>query len=172
MQVLPECGVMEAIFTDEERVRRALESVEGHVSIAALNSPRNTVVSGDRESVARLRQRLEGEGIGSKSLAVSHAFHSALVEPIFPALKDAAAGLTSRTPRVTLISNVTGEPLRTAPAASDRWTRLGSLSASRTECVRCGSSADRVCRNRSRCHFDRVGSRMCAGDQRHLAGFD
>ena len=118
MQALPECGVMEAIFTDEERVRRALESVEGHVSIAALNSPHNTVVSGDRESVARLRQRLEAEGIGSKSLAVSHAFHSALVEPIFPALKDAAAGLTSRTPKVTLISNVTGEPLRTAPAAS------------------------------------------------------
>jgi acyl transferase domain-containing protein/surfactin synthase thioesterase subunit len=118
MQALSPIGVMEVFFTGEEEVSRALRSVTGDVSIAAVNSPRNTVVSGDPSAVAEVRRRLAAEGIGSRALTVSRAFHSALVEPILPALSEAATRLHSRRPRIKLISNVTGQLIECAPSVT------------------------------------------------------
>jgi acyl transferase domain-containing protein/surfactin synthase thioesterase subunit len=117
MQGLPTRGAMAAVFADEAIVSRALRAVDGHVSIAAVNSPRNTVISGERDSVGLVRERLAGQGIGSRLLDVSEAFHSALVEPVLPALEKAAMPMTSRTPKITFISNITGRPHETAPSA-------------------------------------------------------
>jgi acyl transferase domain-containing protein/surfactin synthase thioesterase subunit len=120
MQALSPVGVMEVFFTDEERVSRALRSSNGDVSIAALNSPTNTVVSGEPSAVADLRRQLAAEGVGSRTLTVSRAFHSALVEPVLPALSQAAAKLHCRPPRMTLVSNVTGRPMESV-AAEAYW---------------------------------------------------
>jgi acyl transferase domain-containing protein/surfactin synthase thioesterase subunit len=118
MQALPRTGAMLACAADEERIGRALRGLEDRVGIAALNSPVNTVVSGESSTVENVRVRLEAEGVRTRPLAVSHAFHSALVDPMLPALEAAAARLTSRAPAGTFVSNLTGQPLTDAPCAS------------------------------------------------------
>lgn len=116
MQALPTRGAMAAVFADEETVTRALRGLESHVSIAAINSPRNTVVSGARDSVGLVRDQLAAQGIDSRLLHVSEAFHSPLVDPVLPALEKAAEAMASRRPDITLISNITGRPHETAPS--------------------------------------------------------
>ncbi len=116
MQSITERGAMLACFANEDVIHEALRREKGVVGIAAVNSPANTVVSGDVAAIARVQRRLEAAGIRTQPLAVSHAFHSALLDPILPALNAAAARVTSRCPELTLVSNVTGAQLVEAPS--------------------------------------------------------
>jgi phthiocerol/phenolphthiocerol synthesis type-I polyketide synthase E len=56
--------------------------------------------------LAEVHERLQ-ERIG-RPLHTSHAFHSAMMEPILPAFSAAVAGARREAPRVPLLSNVTG----------------------------------------------------------------
>jgi acyl transferase domain-containing protein len=55
-------GAMASIEATETRVRDALEHIPGHVDIAALNTPRQTVVSGDVDAVDAVRQHFHDQG--------------------------------------------------------------------------------------------------------------
>lgn len=59
----------------------------GGVSLAAVNGENSCVLSGDRAALADCEQRLRREGIRCKALSVSHAFHSAMMEPILSDLR-------------------------------------------------------------------------------------
>ncbi len=111
MQSLPHDGMMAAIFADEARVRAALEPYLDRVSIAALNSPTNTVISGQREAVQDILRALEAQGVDARPLAVSHAFHSPLMEPILEPFEQAAGRLSFQPPGIPLVSNLTGGAL-------------------------------------------------------------
>ena len=121
MQELPAGGAMAAVLADESRVRNALADTTA-VSIAAINGPDNTVISGPAHAVDRVVAALGGDGVQSKPLHVSHAFHSALMDPMLEAFEDAVAGVSLRAPTIPLVSNITGE-LLTAEDAVDpaRW---------------------------------------------------
>ena len=73
MQSLPRNGAMAAVFAGEDRVRAAIAPFTGSVSIAATNSPLNTVISGKAEDIRAVLERLRREGVESKPLSVSHA---------------------------------------------------------------------------------------------------
>ena len=111
MQALAQNGAMAAIFADEEKVKPALIGYEQRVSIAALNGPRNVVISGERDAIAELVRKFEGLGLKSKTLTVSHAFHSPLMEPMLDEFERVVREITFRAPRVPLISNLTARPL-------------------------------------------------------------
>ncbi|WP_380283494.1 type I polyketide synthase [Kitasatospora purpeofusca] len=102
MQALPTGGAMVAIVATEAEVRAAL--VPG-VDIAAVNGPRAVVISGDAEAVATVAARFER----SKALTVSHAFHSALMEPMLEEFRAVAAKLTYNEPTVPVVSTLTGK---------------------------------------------------------------
>ena len=108
MQALPDAGAMAAVFADETDTQRAIGQLADDVSIAAVNGPRNTVISGRRESVARVIQILESAGVVAQGLKVSHAFHSPLVEPILAPFEEFAARLRFSKPTVLLVSNLDG----------------------------------------------------------------
>ena len=76
---------MAAVFAEEERVRSVLEPYADSVSIAAINGPKHVVVSGAADAVRAVLKDLESQGITTQSLAVSHAFHSPLMEPMLDA---------------------------------------------------------------------------------------
>lgn len=66
---------------DTGRVAR-LVADEPLVAVAAVNSPRDLVLSGDRRSLERIEEVLGGEGVRTRRLSVSHAFHSPLLDPM------------------------------------------------------------------------------------------
>src|SRR5262245_18438113 len=91
MQSLPTGGLMAAVFASESRMASELEQYQGRISVAALNGPQSIVLSGDEDAVRELFARLAGDGIKSKALATSHAFHSHRMDPILGELQQVAA---------------------------------------------------------------------------------
>ncbi|MEE8526152.1 MAG: SDR family NAD(P)-dependent oxidoreductase [Thermoanaerobaculia bacterium] len=111
MQELPPVGAMAAVAAASERVAEALEGCGEEVSIAAVNGPSETVISGSRERVRELCEVFESDGIRARQLKVSHAFHSPLMEPVLAPLERAAAAIEARAPQLDWISNLTGQCL-------------------------------------------------------------
>ena len=109
MQELPTGGEMAAVFAEEERVVSALSSYSDSLSIAAVNGPESVVISGAGEAMRAVLAELKGEGVRSKRLTVSHAFHSPLMEPMLESFERAASDVTYSSPRLGVISNVTAE---------------------------------------------------------------
>ncbi|WP_163864653.1 type I polyketide synthase [Myxococcus eversor] len=122
MQALPERGAMLALFTDEARALRALA---GHdrVTLAAVNGPRNTVVSGAETSLAAIARELAAEGIESQRLKVSHAFHSPLMQPMLEEFARVAGRVRLQAPQVALISNLDGAEAGASFTLPDYWVR-------------------------------------------------
>jgi acyl transferase domain-containing protein/SAM-dependent methyltransferase len=123
MQALPHNGLMAAIDADAARVLAFLGAGRAQVSIAALNGPRNTVISGDRVAVQALIDGFAHAGIGATPLRTSHAFHSHLVDPMLDEFAALAAGVRMSRPRIPLVSNVTGELAGAELATPEYWCR-------------------------------------------------
>ncbi|MDB1090339.1 type I polyketide synthase [Streptomyces sp. ACA25] len=108
MEGLPEGGAMVAVEAGEGELAGEL-SVGSGVCLAAVNGPRSVVVSGDVGAVEALAVRWEGRGRRVKRLAVSHAFHSHLMEPMLAEFGEVAGSLTYRVPSVPVVAAAGGE---------------------------------------------------------------
>ncbi|MEQ0565333.1 type I polyketide synthase [Amycolatopsis sp. NEAU-NG30] len=98
MQALPSGGVMIAVQASEEDV---LPLPEG-VSIAAVNGPDSVVLSGVAEAVEAVAAKFAK----TKRLNTSHAFHSALMDPMLGSFAAALDGLACASPAVPFVSTV------------------------------------------------------------------
>ncbi|MCK9930787.1 type I polyketide synthase, partial [Frankia sp. Mgl5] len=105
MQGLSEGGVMVAVGVGEDVVVPLLG--EG-VDVAAVNGPSSVVLSGDEAAVRGVVAGL-GEGVRVRRLAVSHAFHSARMDPMLDDFRRVAESVSYRAPSLRLVSNVTGD---------------------------------------------------------------
>ncbi|MFE5486869.1 SDR family NAD(P)-dependent oxidoreductase, partial [Streptomyces sp. NPDC056527] len=110
MQSARSDGGMLAVQATEEEVRSFLAGFDGRLTIAALNGPRATVLSGDDDAVAEAAAHWTGLGRRAKRLTVSHAFHSAHMDGVLDDFRQAIGELTFRTPTIPVVSNVTGRP--------------------------------------------------------------
>jgi acyl transferase domain-containing protein/acyl carrier protein len=108
MQALPRDGAMASVRAGAQRVMEAIAPFAKTVSLAALNGPESVVISGEREAVRAACARLGAEGVETKELHVSHAFHSPLMDPILDELERLLEGVEFFTPRVPIVSNVAG----------------------------------------------------------------
>ena len=78
------------------------------VSIAAVNTVANVVISGKREALLAIADKLALTGIKPRKLTVSHAFHSPLMAPILDEFRQVATSITYHKPTIPLVSTVTG----------------------------------------------------------------
>ena len=106
MQTLPADGGMVAVFADAATVAASLPPT---VSLATLNGPDNTVIAGPQRDLDAVVEDLQAQGIRTKVLRVSHAFHSALMDPILNVFEQSAQGIAFHPPTIPLVSNLTGE---------------------------------------------------------------
>ncbi len=120
MQSLPLGGKMVSATTDEATVRGAIAN-DNLVSIAAVNAPQSTVISGDGAAVDLVVGRLESQGVKTTALKVSHAFHSRMMDPILEEFRTVAESIDFKSPKKTLISNITGKPWDDAQLSADYW---------------------------------------------------
>ena len=119
---LPEGGRMVAVFADAEQA----EDIAGkfpRVSVAAYNGP-NTVLSGPGEDLEQIVATFNEEGLRCTWLDTSHAFHSALLDPVLDEFESYAAGLEFAVPTLPLVCNRTGTILTAeTPLDGQYWRR-------------------------------------------------
>ena len=110
MQALPRDGAMAALFLPEAAAADAIRSHGDRLAIAAINGPEETVISGDAAALDEVLETLAAKGTRSQRLDVSHAFHSALLDPMLDSFEAFAASIPHQAPQITLVSNLTGAP--------------------------------------------------------------
>ncbi|WP_007026615.1 type I polyketide synthase, partial [Saccharomonospora iraqiensis] len=115
MDTLPGTGAMVAVAASEAEVSPLLGD---RVCLAAVNARDAVVLSGDAEAV-----RAAAEGFRSKELTVSHAFHSALVDPVLDDYRAVLRTVEFHPPRTTLLSTVTGGPVSSEVLDPEHWVR-------------------------------------------------
>jgi acyl transferase domain-containing protein/NADPH:quinone reductase-like Zn-dependent oxidoreductase/acyl carrier protein len=118
MAALPPGGVMIAVAASESEVAPLL--TEG-VSIAAVNAPKAVVISGAEQPVTAVADRLLKQGRRVRRLAVSHAFHSELMEPMLEQFARLLDGISPAPPRIGLVSNLTGQLAGTGYGSPQYW---------------------------------------------------
>ena len=121
MQALPTGGAMVAIEAAEAAVVEVVQATAGRVELAAVNGPRSVVIAGDEPAVLAVAAQLAAGGVRSQRLRVSHAFHSARMEPMLEPFRQAVAALSYRPPRLPLVSSVTGELAGSELATPEYW---------------------------------------------------
>ena len=119
-----EPGAMVSVRLGESRLAALLGRVKSEgLSIAALNSPSLCVVSGPFEAVAELERLLEQEAVGYKRLRTSHAFHSAMMEPMLDAFEEEVRKTALQAPSIPYVSGVTGTWITPEEATDPRYWR-------------------------------------------------
>ncbi|KUN04539.1 hypothetical protein AQI95_19530 [Streptomyces yokosukanensis] len=121
MGALPTDGAMLAAAVSEERAQELLAA--GTVSLAAVNAPAAMVFSGETAAIVALEDQLAHEGVKTTRLKVSHAFHSALMEPMLAEYEQVAAAVTYREPRIGVCSTVSGAPAGPELLTPQYWVR-------------------------------------------------
>jgi acyl transferase domain-containing protein/SAM-dependent methyltransferase len=101
-----EPGRMLAVSCAEEQLRDLLQG--SGCSVAAVNGPQQCVVSGPAREIEELQVRLQAAEIPGRPLRTSHAFHSAMVEPILATFEQCLAEVRRNRPRIPFLSNLTG----------------------------------------------------------------
>jgi len=111
-------GSMLAVRTDFENIAALLPN---DLSLAAMNSPGSCVIAGPVETTAFFSKFLEEKGISSKLLHTSHAFHSAMMDPIIEPFKQVVQSIRLSIPRIPIVSTVTGKWMNDADAISPAY---------------------------------------------------
>src|SRR5690606_23489580 len=101
-------GAMVSLEAGEDEAVVALAEVGGRISVAAVNGPRQTVISGDAAAVERVRARFAALGRRTRRLQVSHAFHSPHMDGMLAALREVAEDCAFRSPQIAVVSAVDG----------------------------------------------------------------
>jgi acyl transferase domain-containing protein len=118
MAGLPAGGAMVALAAAEDEVAPLLAA---GVSIAAVNGPNSVVISGEQAAVGAITGRLADQGRRVHRLAVSHAFHSPLMEPILEEFGRVVARVSAGQARIRLVANVTGQLADAGYGSAPYW---------------------------------------------------
>ncbi|MEU9560376.1 SDR family NAD(P)-dependent oxidoreductase, partial [Streptomyces fumanus] len=116
MHALPKGGAMVAVSVSEQDaldgLAAARDDVPGTdaVCVAAVNGPASVVLSGDEEPVLAVAARFADAGHKTRRLRVSHAFHSARMEPMLDEFRRVLTTVSYGEPTLPLVSNLTGAP--------------------------------------------------------------
>ncbi|RKP45285.1 type I polyketide synthase [Trinickia fusca] len=123
MQALPPGGAMAALTAPRELVVPLVAADAERVSIAAFNSPTQTVVSGHADAVQAIaRQLRETHDIAEPMLLdVSHAFHSPLMRPMLDAFRRVAESVSYAPAQLGFVSTVTGTLALERVSTADYW---------------------------------------------------
>ncbi|MFE5956519.1 acyltransferase domain-containing protein [Streptomyces massasporeus] len=115
-----EMAVVELPVTEvQERITPYGEAL----SIAAVNTDRWTVISGDTDAIEDVLIELDDEDISCGKLNAACASHSAHMDPLLPGLRAEFAALRPQHTGVPFYSTVTGGPLDGSELDADYWCR-------------------------------------------------
>jgi phthiocerol/phenolphthiocerol synthesis type-I polyketide synthase E len=133
MQGLP-AGTMLAVVQSEDELAPLLP--EG-LSLAAVNSAKVCVVSGPGELTSAWKLMLKEKGSGYRELATSHAFHSAMMDPILAPFEEIVRGVVRKPAQIPIVSTLYGRL-----ATPEEWCEPTYWSGQLRQTVRFGAALD------------------------------
>jgi phthiocerol/phenolphthiocerol synthesis type-I polyketide synthase B len=116
-------GTMALVDLPQAEVVAACAAQRGRVSIAAINSPRTSVISGQQRAVAALVARFNASGVFSQLINVDVASHSPQMDEAARELGRTLAGLATAPTQKTFVSSVLGEIVQGEDLDAAYWTR-------------------------------------------------
>ncbi|MCH7410841.1 amino acid adenylation domain-containing protein [Belliella sp. DSM 111904] len=117
MSQLPE-GAMLAVRASIDQIRNHINE---DVSLAAVNTTMACVLSGDHKQIKELSLKLQAQGIQSRLLQTSHAFHSYMMQPILNEFEEVISKIELHRPKLPIVSTVTGQLLKDDEAMSANY---------------------------------------------------
>ena len=121
LRVLAGKGGMLSIAEPAANVRERLGPWGDRVSVAAVNGPAATVVSGDPQALKELQASVEAKGLRARMIQVDYASHSAQVDALEDEIRDVLAGITPQAARIPMVSAMTGEPVAGPELDAGYW---------------------------------------------------
>ncbi|MBN2403137.1 MAG: acyltransferase domain-containing protein [Spirochaetes bacterium] len=115
-QAMP--GAMLAVSLPEAEVR---DLTGDGLSLAAVNAPMSCVVSGDFLLIEAFEKRLEKQKTGFRRLHTSHAFHSAMMDPVLSMFRKEVSRHKFSPPQIPYLSNLTGDWITAEQATNHEY---------------------------------------------------
>ena len=116
-------GGMVSLALPADAALSRIEAWDGRLSLAAVNGPESTVVSGSPDALAELMAACAAEDVRARQISVDYASHSAQVETIREQLMSALADIDPGPCRIPFHSTVTGEILEGTTLDAAYWYR-------------------------------------------------
>ena len=113
-------GAMAAVLAPLDEIERVVDSIDGYVVIANVNSPSQAVIGGATAAVEAAIEAFGDAGHTAIRLPVSHAFHTSIVAPASEPLRQALHRLDLTAPTLPIVANVDGELYPMGPDVQDR----------------------------------------------------
>ncbi|MDT3400981.1 polyketide synthase [Mucilaginibacter terrae] len=106
-------------------VRCSVDEIQPYLSdeiaLAAVNSPKLCVIAGEVEAVVKLNNTLTSNGLLTRLLPTSHAFHSHMMDAVVPSFEEVVKTIELSSPLIPVASTVTGEFLTADEAISPNY---------------------------------------------------
>ncbi|ANZ21306.1 polyketide synthase family protein [Streptomyces noursei ATCC 11455] len=112
-------GVMAAVMLPPQELAAYLDG--GEVALAAVNEPAVCTVAGPKEAVRELTTRLTADGVAHRKVVTSHAFHSAMMDPVVGPFTELLRGVELGRPQTPFLSNRTGTWIRDEEARDPEY---------------------------------------------------
>jgi acyl transferase domain-containing protein/acyl carrier protein len=100
-----------------------IEPFEGRLSVAAINGPSSTVVSGDPEAVDAIIAAWQERRVAARLMPVDYAFHSAQMDALLPHLEAAFGSVLTQPGHTAMISTVSGQPIAASDLTAAYWAK-------------------------------------------------
>ena len=123
MRGLSGAGAMALVDLPAEDVTAELAGLGHKASIAAVNSRRSTVISGEKECITELVARFSARGVFSRPINVDVASHSPQMEEPSNALREGLSGITPRATTTTFTSALFGRMVSGEELDATYWAR-------------------------------------------------
>ncbi|PIS46463.1 MAG: beta-ketoacyl synthase, partial [Elusimicrobia bacterium CG08_land_8_20_14_0_20_51_18] len=102
-------GKMASVAWGCEKVEEQLRKIDGYVIAANKNCPIQTVIAGERKAVEEAVKLFQNLGVQAQEIAVSHAFHSSIIEPAIGPYRDFLQKIPIKSWDMPILSNVTAD---------------------------------------------------------------
>ncbi|MEZ4619269.1 MAG: SDR family NAD(P)-dependent oxidoreductase [Caldilineaceae bacterium] len=114
-------GAMWAVMASEAEMQPFV-AAHADVAIGVINGPQSVVLSGSHVSMTEIAEMVQAAGFKLRKLAIPMAAHSPLLDPVLDEFEAAVCRVTLRSPQLTVISSMTGQPV-TAELTDPRYWR-------------------------------------------------
>jgi acyl transferase domain-containing protein/pimeloyl-ACP methyl ester carboxylesterase len=119
-------GCMVTAWTSESHLesllaKPSLVDFRPQLGIAAVNGPEYVVISGAEEAISAVVATLQEQGVRTRRLAISNAFHSPLLRPIQPEFAQVARSVSYQRPQIPLFSTALGRFVQDEMSSPDYW---------------------------------------------------